>query len=421
MKLRKIPYITWLFYFNVALELIKTLFPKDHVVFTGKVSLISIFFFCYLVLFTNRWRIVSFKYYRAPFIFFGLFLLSAILSSLNQSILLVLGQLLLHLKLPLLLFACYQYKFPSFTLKNIESGLVVFLGANLVTCIYSVLSPASYQGVFEGAFVGTVVQGTQFSRASGLFYHPGPMGVFVCFTAVIFFCRWLYDKKYMYALGFLFSSAALLLSGQRLELSALVFILISAWFLKRSPKLLITKYYFIGLIAFSFFSFTLIFIEGDLLSGSAMENNVRVILYQSSITLANYNFPFGNGLGSFGSSMSLGNPNAAYNQLGFGAYWWFSAGKSYLTDTYWAMIIGESGYIGFFFNLLFIFSLLFQRYLRVRFSPKPENLISVMLLILTLPISINAPVYTGSVIPLLLVAMYTGRHFKSKSMFNEVK
>lgn len=421
MKLRKIPYITWLFYFNVALELIKAIFPKDHVLFTGKVSLISIFVFCYLVGFTNRWRIFSIKYYRASFIFFGLFLLCAILSSLNQSILLVLGQLLLQLKFPLLLFFCYQYKFPSFTLKNIETGLVVFWGVNLVTCIFSVLSPAGYQGVFEGALVGTVVQGTQFARASGLFYHPGPMGVFACFTSVIFFCRWLYEKKCMYVLGFFFSSVALLLSGQRMELSALVFILLSAWVLKRSPKLLFTKYYFMTLIAFSFFSFALIFTDSDLLSGSAMANNVRVILYQSSITLANQNFPFGNGLGSFGSSMSLGNPNAAYYQLGFGAYWWFSAGKSYLTDTYWAMIIGESGYLGFLFNLLFIFSLLFQRYLRVRFSPKPENLISVMLLMLTLPISINAPVYTGSVIPLLLVAMYTGKHLKNKSLLNEIK
>ena len=86
---------------------------------------------------------------------------------------------------------------------------------------------------------------------------------------------------------------------------------------------------------------------------------VRQIMYVSSLYLASINFPFGSGMGTFGTPASLINGyNNTYYQTGISAIPEMSAdlvmdGKpNTLFDTFWPHIIGETGFIG---TILFLF------------------------------------------------------------------
>lgn len=94
---------------------------------------------------------------------------------------------------------------------------------------------------------------------------------------------------------------------------------------------------------------------------------VRQIMYVSSLFLATINFPFGSGMGTFGTPASLINGyNNTYYQTGIYELAEMSpdlvmSGKpNTLFDTFWPHIIGESGFIGtFLFFLMWFYPLYF--------------------------------------------------------------
>ncbi|MDM5307523.1 hypothetical protein [Peribacillus frigoritolerans] len=87
-------------------------------------------------------------------------------------------------------------------------------------------------------------------------------------------------------------------------------------------------------------------------------NEARGVLLRTSIEIAKDNFPFGAGLGMFGSHASRVNYSPLYYQYGISNLWGLSPIYSmFITDSYWAMIIGEYGFFGLVTNLI-IFILL---------------------------------------------------------------
>ncbi|GAL24252.1 oligosaccharide repeat unit polymerase Wzy [Vibrio variabilis] len=93
----------------------------------------------------------------------------------------------------------------------------------------------------------------------------------------------------------------------------------------------------------------------------------RVALSQVSISIANDFFPFGSGLGTFGSWMSRVNYSPLYHEYGLSSFWGLSPDDSrFATDTYWPMIIAELGYIGTVLILLLTLKLLGRLYFQAR-------------------------------------------------------
>lgn len=90
----------------------------------------------------------------------------------------------------------------------------------------------------------------------------------------------------------------------------------------------------------------------------------RNVLYRTSFEIANEYFPLGSGFSTFGSDFSRVRYSPLYFKYGISNVWGLSQDKnSFITDTQWASVIGESGYIGvllFFISLIYILAILLK-------------------------------------------------------------
>ncbi len=88
--------------------------------------------------------------------------------------------------------------------------------------------------------------------------------------------------------------------------------------------------------------------------------NPRILLYVTSVEIARENFPFGAGLGQYGSPLSR-DPEAfspLYRQYGLDHIWGLTPRYSaYVTDTYWPHILGEAGVFALLAYLVYIAAL----------------------------------------------------------------
>ncbi len=85
--------------------------------------------------------------------------------------------------------------------------------------------------------------------------------------------------------------------------------------------------------------------EPDALVISTMQP--RTALYLSSVAIARDHLPFGVGLGRYGSHLSREDYSPVYEEYGLHRIYLLSPGNpDAVTDTYWAMILGESGVLG---------------------------------------------------------------------------
>lgn len=98
--------------------------------------------------------------------------------------------------------------------------------------------------------------------------------------------------------------------------------------------------------------------------------SARSVLTQDSITLANEHFPVGLGFGTFGSSAASKYYSPVYVKLGYqNKYGMGYMTRSYLTDTFWPILLGEFGYVGTLFYVAMILLITLQ-VIRVRVKNK---------------------------------------------------
>jgi hypothetical protein len=198
------------------------------------------------------------------------------------------------------------------------------------------------------------------------------------------------------------------LSGQRGEVFfLLVALLLTFIFLKLTTGSIKIKSIIFS-IGFSFiliiallYSRTII-IDGDVIA--------RMTIYNGSANLAEMFFPFGGGLSTFGSSQS-GN-SVLYDILGISSLWWFISEQNYLTDTFWAMILGESGWFGMIFYISFITMSLFS------LIDKRKSKYQVWAVFFILLESTTNPIFTGAAflaIYALIIVIFSGDEVGKKS------
>ena len=123
-------------------------------------------------------------------------------------------------------------------------------------------------------------------------------------------------------------------------------------------KKLSVKKIFLG--SFFFLAFIMIFAYDDiifhLLKGSNGSYGVRGLLLISAYDIASNSFPLGSGFGSFGSFASVVNYSSLYYTYGFDLIDGCMPDKpSFLVDNFYAMVLGEFGFIGF---ILFVYILI---------------------------------------------------------------
>jgi O-antigen ligase len=337
--------------------------------------------------------------------FFGYILISLI-SSIRTFDGYALGQMLLNLKFPLLLFCFYLLDMSKINIKMLERKFLYLMFFNSFFIILELIYPSLHRSIFSGAINNTIIQGTNITRYTGFFIHPAAMGVFASLGLLWGTANQLNNHNRVSLYLILFSLFSLIFSGQRMELAACLAILLFVF----STKIVNKKILRVILLTllFIFAVFLLLYFQkiSSFNDNLINDGHARSVLYKGAYSLANEFFPLGSGLGTYGSSMSLSNENAMYQHLGISSYWWFE-GSSFLTDTHWAMTIGESGYIGALFYLLFllkIFYICYKNYI-MKSNEKYNALLGCMLIAFSFISSLATPIYAGTLLPILIISI----------------
>ena len=151
-----------------------------------------------------------------------------------------------------------------------------------------------------------------------------------------------------------------------------------------------------------------------------VEGSARNILTRDSITLAKNFFPLGTGFGSYGSRMASQNYSKLYINLGY--YKYAAQGMSeengiYLSDTFWPIVIAQTGWIG---TVSFVMALLSMITYIIR-SRKTDVYyfwvaISIVINDLIASFASSAFFSPSSMAPFLLLGLITSIHeFPKKS------
>ncbi|MFY0782322.1 hypothetical protein AB1K18_18880 [Peribacillus simplex] len=179
------------------------------------------------------------------------------------------------------------------------------------------------------------------------FGHPAQFAasIIVLTTFNLYFNYVLYDKK-VNKLYLMINLFLIFTAGRVTSISffiGIIFILVFLFYFKRIS---ITSL-IIAIISI------LVFARERISNQFFNPNEARGVLLRTSIEIAKDNFPFGVGLGLFGSHASRLNYSPLYYQYGLSNLWGLSPLYSmFVTDSYWAMIIGEYGFFGLITNLI---------------------------------------------------------------------
>lgn len=192
-----------------------------------------------------------------------------------------------------------------------------------------------------------------------IFTHPTYLAAFAIFNISIF--EWLNLKNKH--LLILMNLILILATGRnKAIIFAVIYIIVSLFSRKiyklNFKRLIIGGVITGGLILATFFKV----IAERLLS----EGVVRNMLYRYSITIAKEHFPLGSGFGTFASYVSGKYYSSLYyNYYISNVYGLTSGNYSYISDTFWPMVLGQ---LGFFGLLLFIFTMivLFKEILAIK-------------------------------------------------------
>lgn len=121
----------------------------------------------------------------------------------------------------------------------------------------------------------------------------------------------------------------------------------------------------------------------------------RGILYENAIKIADESFPIGSGFGTYGSDMSRKNYSPLYYKFKINNIRGFSLeNNTFITDTYWAMILGENGWLGVLLILLILISIILSF---VKLKVDNEIKFAAYILIgYSLMTSIAEPIYSSN-------------------------
>ncbi|EOG6176938.1 hypothetical protein C0L85_07900 [Clostridium perfringens] len=137
---------------------------------------------------------------------------------------------------------------------------------------------------------------------------------------------------------------------------------------------------------------------------SELLNGPRGSLYIASLEIAKDFFPLGSGFGTYGSYISRLYYSPLYYFYNLSSIWGLSPDMpSYITDTYWAMVIGEVGFIGALMIILLLI-LIFVQFFLIK-SDYKLKILSISLILYTVMASIAEPIYSSNKCSILFIVL----------------
>jgi hypothetical protein len=238
--------------------------------------------------------------------------------------------------------------------EDVKQWLRLQLGALVIVLLFAIpdlLSPTSFR-----AFIGfdeAVDYRSGLPSVGSLLGHPGPYGWFMAVGVMLALAHILSGRSRAWYVPLSLFMGGMALSLRRKPILGVLASAVIVVFLFRHGTIryrargaLIA----LGLIAlplaFVFFPIVLQGVYGYL-SVDALTAQARTALYAGALLLGRDHFPFGVGIGRYGSYGSVVDYSPIYYEFGFDKIFGMSPTYgAFIQDTFWPQILGETGFIG---------------------------------------------------------------------------
>lgn len=136
-----------------------------------------------------------------------------------------------------------------------------------------------------------------------------------------------------------------------------------------------------------------------------IESSARRVLTDTSIEIANDNFPLGTGFGTYASFVSGENYSPVYEMYGISNVYGIEKERTnFISDTFWPMILGQLGYLGALLYMICLITVFYRIQKQFCKENKRLYIAKVSALIYLLVSSIAEPAFVNPIsIPLALI------------------
>lgn len=283
---------------------------------------------------------------------------------------------------------------------------VIFQYYNINVSILKNVSKVLKLGIYTLALVGLINIPLNFLEEQGMrfglqtvsigFSHPTELAFFAIISTTIILLYYNHINKTKGELPVIMASSILVILTGRSKAIAFIFVYIILFYFMKVIKKFKIKY-FIPLIPI------MIYIALPRII-SELFNGARGYLYLTGYKIAKDYFPLGSGFGTFGSFISRRFYSPLYYEYGISSIWGLSPSMpSYIADTYWAMIMGETGFIGVLFLVLVLYCIFAQ--FKKGYTDYKSQIIVFGLICYTLVTSIAEPIYSSNKCAALFITL----------------
>ncbi|MBC6003828.1 oligosaccharide repeat unit polymerase [Paeniclostridium sp. NSJ-45] len=219
------------------------------------------------------------------------------------------------------------------------------------------------------------------------FSHPTELAFFAIISMTTILLYYNYTNKTKGELSVIIASSLLVLFTGRSKAIAFICVYIILFYFMKLIKKFKLKYFILLIPIMVYIALPRIISE--------FFNGARGYLYTAGYKIATDYFPLGTGFGTFGSYMSREFYSPLYYEYGLSSVWGLSPSMpSYIADTYWAMIMGETGFIGVVLLILVLY-FIFVQFLK-GYNDYKSKIITFGLICYTVVTSIAEPIYSSN-------------------------
>jgi hypothetical protein len=238
--------------------------------------------------------------------------------------------------------------------------LVLAVGVVVLALVpIEAIDPEWFRQVLNLSVISTPREGLP--SVKSVFYHPVLFAWFSAFVGLYLAAGYVVLRRWWLALGAALFGVATILAGRRRAISSVAVALVGgivAHFARvRSWRATARAWWpaaVAALVLALAFLPSLIGLADLTLTPGASDADVRGELYTTSVLIARDSFPFGVGFGRYGSGVSRAPYSPVYAQYGLDRIDGLSpAHSSFVSDTFWPRVLGETGALGLIALVLF--------------------------------------------------------------------
>lgn len=341
-------------------------------------------------------------------------LVSSVVAGVSTSAMLQ-GAFLL-MKMPLLVFGLAQFNWRETDVRAAARGIVHLLIPIVVLSVLINLALGKrWVFLMTDGVGGYIDYRYDLLSSQGIFSHPLILGNVAAILALGAFATIMHFPEIRYARFALVAvSLAGIASFRRTAIVGLFSAIFFAWPKKARRTLVIGLCLIVPLLVIVLaadIQTTVTSTLNEYIYTSAPAPRTRLLL--GSFDVAAVHAPFGAGFSRYGSFLAGVDYSPEYVRLGFPRVWGLSdrpgMSGAFLTDTQWPVLIGETGWIGFFMFAAFLFALLRVFTRAARFVDEPHMQWVATFgrgaFVVAVVASIGLPVFTSTPVASLLFGL----------------